>query len=326
MCNCRILAQTSALPDGRVFGTWDFKWPQGHEIEVRFQALPLDELDALPPDLTIPDGFSLTGEERALIDGGKDAFGKLTRLVECLARRWLEGPGKAANIKLLFHHDEPVRRASGDAATPALEYDVLVSLANLPQDRRGRNSNDEGFREAIFLPGSELGRYAQRADYSVPTTYLGKRRQYPGSSADYFASPEFWHWCVHEFGHVLGMPHEHQNPTVHTAIGERLKKPKEIREILAAALGTNGKPNERITLREIEEEITTPWPTATTTPPFPYSDFRDHGKDVPDDASSIMFHIYWQRLLLDSKGDEPPRFFERPRDGDLKHLASMYPP
>jgi hypothetical protein len=325
MCNCRILARTSAIDDGRVFGTWDFKWPQRYEVEVRFQALPTDQLEALPKEVVLPEGFTLTNEESALIAQGQEPFGKLTRLVECLAQRWLAGSSNPANIRLVFRHDDPVRRASAAIAT-ALEYDVLVSLANLPQDRRGRSSNDEGFTDSVFLPGSELGRYAQRADYSVPTTYLGKRKQYPGPSAQYFGSHEFWHWCVHEFGHVLGLPHEHQNPKVHEKVRAGLKSDQDIARILATALGENGRPNPRITATEIAEEITTPWPAAMIDLVPQYSDFRDHLDLRPDDSSSIMFHIYWQRLLIGSTEEETPRFFERPREGDLKHLLSMYPP
>ena len=346
MCNCRLLARTtlarttpaqttpaqttvstSFIEDGRMYGTWDFKWPQGSQIDVQFQALPADQLSGLQGMGAVPPGFHLSAEEAALIAQGKDEFGKLTRVVECLAQRWLKGSGNDARVTLVFSHDHPVPLdiSNGD---PVQDYDVLVSLATLPLGR-GTAQTQEDVENVVFLPGSELGRYCQRVDYGVPTTYLGTRPFYDGTPSEYFHSNEFWHWCVHEFGHVLGLPHEHQNPKVQAKIAAGMKTPPEVQKILALALGDtrNETPNPRITLAEVEEEITTAWPVPRGADgAFLYSDLRDYpeGK-VPDDSDSVMFHIYWQRLLLKAEGNEPPRFLESPTPGDLAQVRAMYP-
>jgi len=306
-----------------MFGTWDFKWPQGSQIDVHFQALPPDQLAALSGMGLAPAGFSLSKAEEQLVNQGPDEFGRLTRVVECLAQRWLEGTN--AKIQLVFTHDQPLPLEIASSYR-VQDYDVLVSLANLPL---GRTADENAELNGIFLPGSELGRYCQRVDYSVPTTYLGMRRFYDGAEP-YFNSKEFWHWCVHEFGHVLGLPHEHQNPKVHSRIVDGLKSTSQIQQTLANALGDTktNTPNPRITEDEINEEITRAWPVPMKYEQVLYSDFRDYDEKLPapDDSSSIMFHIYWQRLLKDAVGNEPPRFFERPRPGDLAHVRSMYPP
>lgn len=329
MCRCSSLALTSfRLDDNRVFGTWDFKWPQRSQIDVRFLAPSKAQLAALS-DFTVPKFLQLSDDERKILaSGGAEPFGLLTRLVECLARRWLSGPAKNANVTLSFVHDELViPKDQLNADSPVYGYDVLVSLDDLPLDRSGRRAQEQGFNGDQFLPGSELGRYAERVDYGVATTYLGKREQYAGSSLDYFSSEEFVHWCVHEFGHVFGLPHEHQNPKVFNRIRKSLHRdPAKITEILAKALGTETTKNEKITRDEVEAEITTAWPVVKDRDTIQYSDFRDdEGGPVPDDRSSVMFHIFWQRLIEGGDPNAAPHYLTAPTEGDLKHLASMYP-
>jgi hypothetical protein len=330
MCQCRSLAfrKSSYLLDGRVFGTWDFKWPLGTMIDVYFQALPPghEELSGMGG---VPDGFNLSDSERALVDQAKNQFGTLTRVVECLARRWLGDVG-AAQLDFKFHHDDPLpppppndSKSDLPAGHQVRTYDVLVSLAPLPQFRRPPPGWPDERPIKLFLPGSELGRYAQRPDYGVPTTYLGKREQLKMTLSEYFVSAEFWNWCVHEFGHVLGLPHEHQNPKIHENVMAELRTPGQILEVLQSALGNK----QDITASEIAEEITTKWPVVSDEAGrVLYSDFRDYQPGDPlDDTSSIMFHIFWQRLRQGSTGKEPANFQERPTASDLAHLRAMYP-
>lgn len=337
MCQCSSLTRhqkTSFLEDGRVFGTWDFKWPQDTVIDVYFQAMPSRDLKGLSGMGVVPSTFSFSDEEKNRLSKATNEFGKLTRVVENLARRWLAGPG-ATSIDFRFHHDEPLPAPAADDSRsvltkddPIKHYDVLVSLASLPQARKANTKWKNKQTTPIFLPGSELGRYAQRADYGIPTTYLGKREQLDLTPSEYFVSKEFWNWCVHEFGHVLGLPHEHQNPKIHAQL--KLREAGQIVEALQIALKNTktGDLNTNITLGEIEEEITTAWPAVRDrqTKAVLYSDFRDYEEGaVPDDDSSIMLHIFWKRLLEGANGTESANFHERPTQSDLEHLRSMYP-
>jgi hypothetical protein len=307
------LTRTPNDNDGRVFGTWDFKWPQGAVIRVAFPDWPGG------PEDTKLDGieFAPEGDEETRLLDGRTGYARLTRTVECLARRWLiQGP----NIKLEFQHNTvPSSEPRPD------DYDVLVSLAALPVFQKRQELLADGtvrtVQKKYFLPGSELGRYAQRIDYGLPTTYLGKREHLAGSVADYFSSPEFRHWVIHEFGHVLGLPHEQQNPNLIGRI--QLKPAGDLVKILRTALGYADGPDQDITEAEVEEEIICPWPTL---PGAPFCDFRTYRQDDPtDDTASVMFHLYWQRLLAGKSDDAPAVYHERPCTRDLEAVARMYP-
>jgi len=316
MLTTRYRLTTRPGDDGRVYGTWDFKWPQGTVIQVAFQDWAGGYGDSALDRIE----FAPTDEEKRLLDR-HTGYGRLTRIVECLARRWLiQGP----NIEFAFQHlPDP---ASGQPPPePPPDYDVLVSLAPLPafqtREELLPGGGTEPRHKKYFLPGSELGRYAQRIDHGVPTTYLGKRQYLTASAAEYFSSPEFRHWVVHEFGHVLGLPHEQQNPNLAGKI--QLKETDELVRILRTALGYPTGATQDITAAEIEEEIIRPWPAL---PGAPYCDFRTYRENDPtDDTSSVMFHLYWQRLLAGGSENAPARFHERPLARDLDAVGRMYP-
>lgn len=307
---------TNASNDGRVYGTWDFKWPQGTVIRVAFQDWAGGYSDSNLDGIEFtPDG----DDEKRLLDK-QTGYGRLTRIVECLARRWLvQGP----NIGFDFQHPADPTRPPPE---PPPDYDVLVSLAKLPLEQTRQELVDgktEPRKKKYFLPGSELGRYAQRIDHGVPTTYLGKREHLAGSQAEYFSSPEFRHWAIHEFGHVLGFPHEQQNPNLAGKIA--LKPTDDLVRILRSSLGYPvGGPHD-ITAEEVDEEIVRPWPTLE--PDHPFCDFRTYRQTDPtDDTASVMFHLYWQRLLEGGDENAPARYYDRPLPRDLEVLMSrMYP-
>jgi len=310
--------------DGRVYGTWDFKWPQGYRIKVAFQewnggAVDFDTVRFVPENAS----------EKAVI-GTARGYGRLTRIVECLASRWLSG---SPNIRFEFDHEHRVA-TKVTARNCDNTYDVLVSLSPLPRFQPRmvlQIGGAEGAKPAkYFLPGSELGRYAQRVDYGVPTTYLGKRRYLRASLEDYFGSQEFQHWTIHEFGHVLGLVHEQQNPNIFPRI--HLKPLDQVVAILRRSLGYPEPPHgasrtlvdgEEITKDEVEEELSQAWPAL---PGNPFCDFREYGPGVPiDDTSSVMFHLYWARLLKGGSEDAPPVYYSKPHERDLAALQQMYP-
>jgi hypothetical protein len=331
--------------DGRLFGTWDFKWRAGEVIDVAFLQ-PRAELVKALVDHRVH--FEGSAQETEFL-GDTTGVPRLTRIIELLARRWLQRP---ANIEFKFDHELfPRDRAKWPAER---RYDVLVSLDDLPLTRP--EAKVEGVKPLrFFLPSSELGRYSQRIDYGNPTVYLGKRQYWSlwqeperTSSREYFDSPEFTHWVIHEFGHVLGLPHEHQNPHINRQIRRQLLPVSgadpSLVGVLRHALGYPANlPEEQqeITPLEINQEIRTAWETMGQTPEgdFRFCDFRRYRKsdDVTDDSSSIMFHVYWQRLLRSrdpqDQGersqrhpDAPPNFHRAPTGRDLAVVTKMYPP
>jgi hypothetical protein len=192
------LAESS--PRFEIAGTWDFKWPLGTTIRVAFQELP--------PEMGVSSTDFLRAKEQVI----------------ALAQRWTlpEASGISFDFdldtlppplgyrnSLTDQHRSPFLKET-PAANP---YDVLVSLQDLPVQRidpfRGAGAESE---EVIF-PISELGSYARRSDYGAPTIFVGRfgTRLQLGFT-DYFKADMSEHVVVHEFGHVLGLPHLHQHP------------------------------------------------------------------------------------------------------------------
>jgi len=184
-----------------VLGTWDFKWPQNTKIRVAFQSPD-------SPDIDVND------------------FKKAVEQIKKLARSWTQTNGKnhaAIDFDFLETPLEPADSTDPQNGSPfeapndlgaygKVNYDVLVSLDQLPRGRRDPVSVE--LIERIFLPRSELGSFARRQDYGVPTINIGPfAGLFDKGLANYYEfNPVGRFYVVHEFGHVLGLIHEHQNP------------------------------------------------------------------------------------------------------------------
>jgi hypothetical protein len=223
-----------------------------------------------------------------------------------------------------------------------LEYDVLVSLENLPLARIDPfkfsaseippvSAPSEPGRERVILPTTELGSYARRVDYGSPTMFIGRfgelRRR---SLEEYLKLPLGEHIVVHEFGHVLGLAHEHQNP-------HYTDRPYRDVETMSLAIKTGFALDELPTDDEVRQQVLERWPGNLA-----FSDWRDTRNDSLYELDSVMTYPYHRSLLRprekeDSKRlgleahfkailsdlpEEPP--VVRPTATDVLNIIQMY--
>jgi hypothetical protein len=201
----RAAGQAKAAPKDmcaafEIAGTWDFKWPLGSKIRIAFQKLP-------------------PGQEQRL---GRDDFRKAKEAVMVLARSWQLPPTLTLDFQA-YDLEPPFEEVDSDmdrhrsAFLPeeveAKPYDVLISLQNLPVVKVDPFRGAGCEKEEVALPVSALGSYARRADYGAPTMYLGRFGRFIDDDfVGYFHKPLVKNIVVHEFGHMLGLPHLHQHP------------------------------------------------------------------------------------------------------------------
>jgi len=286
-----------------IAGTWDFKWPLGTEIRVAFQR---------PPKPT-----------------NEDAFDKARREVIKLAQRWEDAISEqlASNkdvdaadfflngIRLTFPDDlifDPPGQYQNivdeEHRSPFLvdeyrrQYDVLVSFEDLPINRHRASADtkrdesrlgaveDVGI-ERVASPTSELGCYARRRDFGIPTVYIGRfGADGQGKPLDeYYTYPLVQHVVVHEFGHVLGLAHEHQNPNLDRT---PYRQPDEIRDTYAKIFRLE--PG-HISDRDVVEQVTEAWPGSAH-----FSDWDEFkGPDKPTlyGLKSIMTYPFHDLFL-----------------------------
>jgi hypothetical protein len=294
-------------------GTWDFKWPSGTKLRIAFQQLPIDVR-----------GFDTDFEDaRDLV---------LRKLDE-----WIGGAGASrtvarANLSYevvadlpappLHSHASPRSAKSEVKFSGFVEYDVLVSLLPLPLMLPATEQHPE---ELVSTSASELGRYAHRIEYGVPTIYLGPQPGLPASA--WFSSPDGIFTVVHELGHVLGMPHEQQNPLLNDLPWRPFS---EMIEILERRGGRSlGVPLDEF----LRAEITERWPGE-----IGFSDWRQPPKEaIAAGIDSVMAKPSYRCLLQNGHPGPDCRELENcpeerraieqlqsPTMGDLQHLLAMY--
>lgn len=311
----------------KIFGTWDFKWPQGKEIRVAFQDLPacverwdypaLRELIAQLEHLA--QQWTNTGANIGFSFRERDK------------PRVLPAPAAASGSKLFGRsQSEPNREAP-------VEYDVLVSFAPLPLWFR----DSEGEDVPVTGQTTVLGSYATRVDYGIPSMLLGPNTHHLGkhTARDYFQSDPYRHIALHELGHALGLAHGHQNPLYRAAqlhrgidIEARFKSPQAIKaelRILQATYKTEfSGAGEQKLKDEIAEELQGVWPHAETSDPgtIPFSDWIDIDLEPNErlENRTVMAHPRWSNFFR-NEVNEPPHVVHELGDFDKSILREMYP-
>jgi hypothetical protein len=238
----------------------------------------------------------------------------LATSVARIASVWMES---GANVRLAFEREAflpPPGQTSRSVRMPSsavVSYDVLVSLQPLPVEE----PELRGIRRILF-PTSMLGSYARRADYGVPTVYLGANPLAKGD--EYFSSAMFEYIVVHEFGHVLGLPHEHQNPLRRPAWPSAALIRERLRPVFGVDL-----PDELI-----ESEVTRPWPAADRDDPSAFSDWRPVADPSSTDFDSIMAYPFCEYLCQTAKahGALTLHWPRLPTHVDFEQLRRVYPP
>jgi|GEM_PF-5404881 len=330
LCDCRsfrsprdLRAKVADAGLVRVTGTWDFKWTPGTNIRVAIQDLPEGERRV--------DLKAARGHLQAALEAWIPSQGPGPKLSWTLLPDFLAGPAEPKVAR-----SDPNRLAE----RPYVEHDVLVSFAPLPATIPA--TSEHPAREVNF-PRSELGTYARRTEYGVPTLFLGPHEgfklldpsgtvlNFEEVAAKWLDSAEGRFTVIHEVGHVLGLAHEQQNRTLQ---GELEYRPiEEMREI-AKRRNARTPPDAELDAF-IHSEIIDPWPGDTR-----FSDWREPPvvQGGVADFDSVMAKPVYRCFLaaphredfdckeLDVCPFEQAEFerLDKPTASDLKQLARMY--
>lgn len=314
-----------------IAGTWDFKWPLGTAIRVAFQR----------PNLPSEHDFDQARHE--VIRLAQRWEDQLAAVLAANPNRGITaGEFRQRGIRLTFPEElifdapDPSTTVLGDEhRSPFLtndarrsQYDVLVSFADLPLTRRRSRVVRQPATKAslaapssgvehVTAPTSELGAYARRFDFGLPTVYLG--RFGTGGQAwllhEYYKCPLVQHIVVHEFGHVLGLAHEHQNPKFPSRL---YRSNGAIRDTFAKLFQLSP---EQVTDDDVREQLIDEWPGA---PEFSDWDDPRSSHRTPDDPQSVMAYPFHRLFLRPEPGRESD--LEREIEAIRKKLAVLSKP
>jgi hypothetical protein len=311
-----ITVQQPAAPAPVIAGTWDFKWPLDSRIRVAFQRLPagsgVSDSDFNAAKQTVK---AYAGEWEQALRGCRLGF---VFLDDDLDPPLGEGHSLTDQHRSPFCPEEPLARP----------YDVLISLQNLPVVRVDPFQGYGARNERTQFPVSELGTYALRLDYGAPSMYLGCfagwRRISRGKTwLEYFKSDLAAYIIVHEFGHMLGLPHMHQHPD----LMDEAVRPMHYDEISAIQAKYEILLGEAPDRELIEQNVIAAWPADRD-----FSDWLAISKTERDiyeshyTLNSVMMHPHYGNLIRSAAPGAAPIGNPKPGARDESMLAHMYRP
>lgn len=366
----RTIAQPSKAEVAvEVVGTWDFKWPPGSRLRVAFQ-LPIGTDNTNCAQLTrvfeaieaqaqrwmgepakAPLGNMMTKPSKANIEldfGGDlyrvlparqseaEAGGKLTTQSEPLNRSNLD-TRNSANWRALRGQLVRSRGAQADSKDVEVDFDYEILINLDPLVLSGDpTAPDESPGRKLYMPTSELGSYARRLDYGVPSMYLGPVgafcRDLPASPVErliayYTEEHAHSHYVaravVHEFGHALGMPHENQNPLCDKCPQKLNERELDaLRVLYEEVLGINAA--DVPDFEEVMRNQFIAWPDNRD-----FSDWEEHAHSSDEPAESVMTTVHSAYLALSPSSFGDPRFTSflkktGPSAADRARLRYMY--
>lgn len=307
------LGHVAGTQGGPIMGTWDYKWPLGSKVRVAFQR----------PKACKPSDFKKA--KATIIELAKGWHDKRAAIEFDFSAPDFEPPDDGRT-------PEPQRR-SDISGTTWRSYDVLVSLEQLPVTIDDPITIDPP-PQTVFLPFAQLGTYARRVDFGTPTMFVGPIHEVASLAEHYATDPVARTMVVHEFGHALGLAHEHQSPKFRAAL-QLTADSYDIKKIDRLLKENLGIPEE--TLRDAEEggffqsHLQQVWPGNER-----FSDWRQYVKGSQS-VMSVPYHDCSLKPAVAKKLGlhQCPRngpcthyeasLFDKPTASDLAFLRAMYP-
>ncbi len=332
-----------------VAGTWDFKWPLGTTIRIAFQELP-------PAMKISPEDFEAAQQHvRALAERWIVALPNISEAGSESPRPALKLDFEGDDLDSPFDDDEfkvaRHRSAFREAEAKARPYDVLISLQDLPVTKFDPFRGDGHEDEIISLPISALGSYARRADYGAPTMYIGRFGHFKTEQFDfarYLEDPLVRSIIVHEFGHMLGLPHMHQHPQLvgtadinssatgrveqlDAARGEFYKSPKEVAKMVGNLLGVE------VPTEIARDSLINVWRGNEAFSDWPKIEAQKIDHEKTGKLDSIMTFPYYRHTLRNAKScavcgnskqlhEQLGAYIDEPGALDKEMLRVMYDP
>lgn len=302
-----------------VTGTWDFKWPRGTRIRVAFQRpqhLGLREFDFARAQVR---ALAQRWEQAVRNRLGSSSAEFFDRGISfAFSDEWLMDPPMGTGFSPGSEHRSPfLPNEKG-----ALEYDILISLADLPLRvvdpfalTPSTPREPAGVRR-IVLPASLLGSYARRADHGAPTMFLGRFGQSVTRNIplnEHLELPLTQYAVVHEFGHVLGLPHEHQNPNYPPATFIPMA------ELIESVRETFGLGSENLDAQEARDHILASWAGSRE-----FSDWHKPAGTLYD-LESVMAYPRLRDLLVSTQTPrQRQELIVHPTATDVDNLLRIY--
>lgn len=309
----------------QLLGTWDYKWPIGSKIRIAFQRPPA-AMNISDAELNDACDYieetanrwhqALDGEQyNELRKGLLPTFDFLRNEDQLFA------PPLGVENSISDQHRSPF------LAKDHIKYDVLISLQDLPVTRADpfRGFGEE--LEELIFPTCDLGSYARRSDYGAPTAYMGRfgTQVHSHGLLAYLQSNVGQHTIVHIFGHVLGLSHVHQHPTLVEGDRESFYRPvHEVIEFMKSNLGVE------LPAEMVKENLLDIWPGDLAFCDWLEFSDEERQKHARGILESVMAPPYYAAMIRGVVAPTGTKLLDdartQPSLKDLDTLRLMYEP